>query len=238
MSGERLSTRWEQQCYTLELSLRMRIFVTGGTGVIGRRAIPLLLAQGHEVTAIGRTPESSRVLEYLGATAVMGDLFVAESMREAVNGHDAVVNLATRIPKGTIGPFLPRAWRQTDRIRNDASTILAAAAQFTGVRRFIQESFAPIYPDSGDRWIGEEMEPRPARYNRSTLNAEASVARFTQSGGEGVVLRFAFFYGSSDPFTQKLLSSVRHRLLPLLGSLTLTSPWFITRTPPPPSSRR
>ena len=34
----------------------MRIFMTGATGVIGRRAVPLLVRAGHRVTAIGRTP--------------------------------------------------------------------------------------------------------------------------------------------------------------------------------------
>ena len=44
-----------------------KIFVTGATGVVGARAIPLLVAQGHEVTAIGRTPDKRAQLQSLGA---------------------------------------------------------------------------------------------------------------------------------------------------------------------------
>jgi 2-alkyl-3-oxoalkanoate reductase len=195
----------------------MRILITGGTGVIGKRVIPLLLAQGHDVTAIARSPESRRALEYLGATSSIAQLFDGELIRQAVNGHDAVVNLATHMPKGTLRPLLPGAWRETDRIRTDGAAILAAAAQQNGTQRFVQESFAPIYPSSGDQWITEETKPRPARYNRSTLAAEGATARFTQTGGVGIVLRFAFFYGSNDSFTQRLVKSVRHHVLPVFG---------------------
>jgi nucleoside-diphosphate-sugar epimerase len=180
--------------------------------------IPLLLAQGHDVTAVARSPEGRRSLEYLGASAITAQLLNGELMRETVSGHDTVVNLATNVPTGTLRPFLPRAWRETDRLRTDAAAILSAAAQYGGVQRFIQESFAPIYPGCGDSWIDEETAPTPARYNRSTLAAEAAAARFAASGGIGVVLRFAFFYGPSDAFTQRLLKSVRRGILPLFGS--------------------
>ena len=50
----------------------MRIFIAGATGVIGRRVVPLLLAAGHQITAVGRTPEKRAVLERMGAAAVWG----------------------------------------------------------------------------------------------------------------------------------------------------------------------
>jgi nucleoside-diphosphate-sugar epimerase len=176
-----------------------------------------MLALGHHVTAVARSREKRDALEKLGATSVALELFDIEMVRKAVAGHDVVVNLATHIPKGTLGPFLPAAWRETDRLRRDASAILADAAERNGAQRFVQESFAPIYPDSGDHWITESVEPRPAPYNRSTLDAEASAARFTQSGGRGIVLRFAFFYGSQDGFTQQLFKNVRRGWLPVFG---------------------
>lgn len=43
----------------------MRVAVTGATGVIGRRAIPRLIADGHEVTAVIR-PESERSMPPAG----------------------------------------------------------------------------------------------------------------------------------------------------------------------------
>ncbi len=45
----------------------MRVFMAGATGVIGRRAIPLLIAAGHRVTGVARTPAKRQQLN-IGAT--------------------------------------------------------------------------------------------------------------------------------------------------------------------------
>jgi NAD(P)-dependent dehydrogenase (short-subunit alcohol dehydrogenase family) len=81
-------------------TLRMRIFVAGATGVIGKRAVPLMIAAGHEVEAIGRTAEKRAQLEELGAVAVAVDVFDLAALRRAVADHEAVINLATHIPAG------------------------------------------------------------------------------------------------------------------------------------------
>ncbi|HSU14566.1 NAD(P)-dependent oxidoreductase [Longimicrobium sp.] len=172
----------------------MRIFVTGATGVVGRRAVPLLVAAGHEVTAVARSAEKAAAVEKAGARAVQVDLFDADAVRRAVDGHEAVINLATAVPPSS-RMMLPGAWREMDRIRRDASAILVDAALAGGVRRFVQESFAPIYANSGDGWIDETAPVKPAGYNRTTLDAERSADRFTRGGGTGVALRFAYFYG-------------------------------------------
>lgn len=172
----------------------MRIFVTGATGVTGRRAVPLLVAAGHEVTAVVRSPEKAAALERAGARAAQVDLFDAAAMRRVVAGHDAVVNLATAVPPSTRA-IMRSAWKEMDRIRRDASAILVDAALGSGVQRLVQESFAPVYADNGDGWIDESGPVKPAAYNRTTLDAERSADRFTAGGGTGVTLRFGWFYG-------------------------------------------
>jgi nucleoside-diphosphate-sugar epimerase len=87
------------------------------------------------------------------------------------------------------------------------------------VRRFIQESFAPVYEDNGERWIDERCAVRPAPYNRTTLDAEHSALRFTEQGGEGVVLRFAGFYGP-DAMLREMLGVARKGYSPLPGAPT------------------
>ncbi|MFL6261677.1 MAG: NAD-dependent epimerase/dehydratase family protein [Thermoanaerobaculia bacterium] len=186
----------------------MKVFLTGATGVIGRRAIPLLISAGHAVTAVARSPEKASALARSGASPVQADLFDPAAVRAAVAGQEAVINLATHIPPSS-RVMLPGAWRENDRIRGEASGILAEAARAAGAGRFIQESFAPIYPDRGDAWITEETPVRPVRYNRTAVKAEESAARFGQGGGAGVVLRFALFYGPDSEFTQALIRSAR-----------------------------
>ena len=76
----------------------MRVFVAGGTGTLGRPAVRLLVAAGHEVRGLARTSERGEVLRSLGAQPVVADLFDARAMTAALDGMEAVLHLATRIP--------------------------------------------------------------------------------------------------------------------------------------------
>jgi nucleoside-diphosphate-sugar epimerase len=194
----------------------MRVFVTGATGVVGRRAVPLLIAAGHEVTAVGRNPEKRRQLVRAGARAVAVDLFSPEDVRSAVAGHDAVINLATRIPPG-MRALLPGLWRENDRLRRVVSAILCEAALAGGAQRLIQESFAPVYPDRGDRWIDESVALEPVRFNRSILDAERSADGFLAGGGTGVTLRFGAFYGPDAGHVVDLIGMIRRGWAPVPG---------------------
>jgi len=186
----------------------MQIFVAGATGVIGRRLVPLLLEAGHRVTGIARTPGKRSALERAGADAVMVSLFEPGDLLQALAGHDTVINVATHIPSTTRMLF-PGAWRENDRVRREGAANLASAAAAAGAARFIQESFAPMYADGGDRWLDESAPVRPARYNLSTLDAERAAHGFGERGGTAVVLRFATFYGPDAYHVPGMIKLVR-----------------------------
>jgi 2-alkyl-3-oxoalkanoate reductase len=194
----------------------MRIFVTGATGVIGRRLVPLLRASGHEVTAGVRSAASALRLARHGASIAEVDLFDRRAVERAVAGHDAVINLATRIPKPA-RMFLPWAWRENDRLRKVASNIIADACITTAVPRLLQESFAPAYPGRGEEWIDETTPIEPVKYSRTIADAEAAAARFSGGGSTGIVLRFAGFYGPDAFQTTELIKAVRKGWAPLPG---------------------
>ena len=191
--------------------------MTGATGVVGSRAIPLLVAQGHEVTAIGRTPDKRARLHSLGARGVELDMFDESAVARALAGHTVVINLATHMPSSSFQMMLPWKWRENDRVRREGSSVLTRVAFAAGVRRFVQESFAPIYEDRGDRWIDETSPVRPASYNRTILDAERAAASFTERGGVGVVLRFASFYGP-DAMLRDMVGVVKKGWSPLPGA--------------------
>jgi len=194
----------------------MKIFVAGATGVIGRRLIPMLVEAGSEVTAVARTPAKAKQLEKQGATPVMVDLFDARAVKDAVAGHHTVINMATSIPTG-MRTFLPGAFKENIRIRTEASRNLANAAIATRAQRFVQESFAPAYPDRADEWIDEDVPIMPSKYVESVAYAEAAAQSFTKSGGAGVVLRFSLFYGPDSPFTLDMVKSVKKGFAPVFG---------------------
>lgn len=191
----------------------MKIFIAGGTGVVGTRVVPILASAGHSITAIGRTPEKRAALSRYGAKPVEVSLFDADRLRRAVAGHDAVINLTTAIPPASKA-LMPGAWRPTARIRSVGSAHLAAAAKAGGATRYIQESFAPIYADAGDAWIDEESPVRPARYNRAVIDAERAAQSFTGGGRAGIALRFAFFYGPDSDFLRDMIANVQRGWAP------------------------
>jgi nucleoside-diphosphate-sugar epimerase len=194
----------------------VKIFIAGGTGVVGTRLVPMLAAAGHSMTAIGRTPEKRAALSRYGAKPVDVSLFDLDRLRQAVAGHAVVINLATAIPPASKA-LMPGAWRATARIRRTGSANLADAARTSGATRYIQESFAPIYEDAGDKWIDERSPVRPARYNRAVVDAERAAESFTAADREGVVLRFAFFYGPDSDFLHDMIANVRRGWAPGFG---------------------
>lgn len=214
----------------------MRIFVSGATGVIGRRVVPLLLAQGHSVTAVAHnTPSPSGMVR---ATFVPVDLFDLDALKRAVAGHDAIINLATHMPSATWKMLFRSAWRLNDRIRSEAVANLVEAALCTGIGTIVQESFALTYPDRGDNWIDEGT----ALIQLNTTGPLSTLSN--RSNGFPVTAAPAWPYGlplSTARMRCRLgatsmpcASAGRH----CRGEPTDTSPRSLTMTPQPRLSRR
>lgn len=74
----------------------MKIFLTGGTGFIGRPLTQKLLSRGWEVKALVRNPNSdkSKEIQAFGAQLIKGDINDIDSMRESIQGADAVIHNA------------------------------------------------------------------------------------------------------------------------------------------------
>jgi nucleoside-diphosphate-sugar epimerase len=194
----------------------MRVFVTGGTGAVGRHTIPVLVQQGHTVTALARTPEKAATLTAQHATAVSVSLFDPSALAAAFTGHDAVINLATAIPPMTRW-MSATAWQINDRVRIQGSAAVVDAALAAGVGNLIQESVAMLYRDQGARWVDEDAPIDRYPMARGNLAAEANAHRFSQAGGMGVVLRFGWFYGPGAAHSEQLFALARRHLGLVLG---------------------
>ncbi len=193
------------------------IFFTGGTGVIGRHAIPGLIGAGHRVTAIARHPDDRRWLQRLGGRPVEVDLFDRDAVSAAVDGHDVVVHMATSIPPQD-QMTRRTAWSTNDRLRSEATANLVDAAVAHGVAAFVQQSITLVYADGGDRWLDEDSPVDPVwGVLDSALTAEDHVARFASNGGRGISLRFSSLYGPGRA-SREYAAAVAARKLPIIGS--------------------
>ncbi len=191
------------------------IVITGATGVVGRRAVSQLLAAGHRVAGVTRSARGRGVLERLGARAIDADVFDDASLTRAFAGADAVVNLLTHIPDAD-RMTAPGAWDENDRLRRDASAVVARAAQAAGAARLLQESVAFAYADGGDAWLDEDAPIAGAGLIDTALIAEANATRGFD--GDTVVLRFGVFVGPDSSLTRADIAHARAGVSPNLGA--------------------
>jgi uncharacterized protein YbjT (DUF2867 family) len=114
------------------------VFITGGTGYIGSRLIPRLVAQGHKVSALAR-PESVGKLPAV-CEAVTGDALDAASYRDRIRPATTFVQLV-----GVSHPSPAKAaqFRSIDLV---AGREAVAAAVFSGIQHFVYVSVAHPAP--------------------------------------------------------------------------------------------
>ncbi|MFF1397983.1 NAD-dependent epimerase/dehydratase family protein [Streptomyces sp. NPDC058287] len=113
--------------------MAVRVFVAGGTGVVGRRLVPQLVARGHQVTATTTSAAKLGLLGDLGAEAVVMDGLDALAVGEAVAKArpDVVVHQMTAIAGKPDIKHMDRWFATTDRLRTEGTDHLLAAAEAT-----------------------------------------------------------------------------------------------------------
>lgn len=168
----------------------MRIFLAGATGAVGRRLLPLLLADGHQVTAMVRSETSARLVEKSGAGAVLADAMDAAAVRTAV------IAAAPQVVMYQLTALATRDFAANAALRIHGTRHLADAAEEAGVRRFIAQSIAWTY-EPGDAPATETapLDLHASEPRASTVEAVAELETQTARSAEWVVLRYGALYG-------------------------------------------
>jgi nucleoside-diphosphate-sugar epimerase len=203
----------------------MRVFVAGGTGVIGRRLVPQLVARGHQVTATTTSAGKLGLLEQLGAEGIVMDALDAAAVGEAlaVARPDAIVNQMTALSEAHAGkPNLRRADRffaTTNRLRSEGIDNLLAAAEATGVSHVVAQGHASMNGIRQGGWVKTEEDPLEVIEGTRAINHLEDVV----VGAGGAVLRYGGFYGPGANDDQ--IKLVLKRLFPLVGGGTGYVSW-------------
>ena len=209
----------------------MRVFVAGGTGVLGRQLVPQLVARGHQVTASTTTAAKLGLLSELGADGVVMDGLDAVSVGEAVARArpEVIVHQMTAIAVGHAGKadlkHMDRWFAGTNRLRTEGTDHLLAAAEATGVENFIAQGYASWNGRGEGGWVKTEDDPlnlmtgTPGNPGMSALGHVEDVV--VKAGG--AVLRYGWFYGPGA--TDDLAEPVRKRQFPVVGGGTGYCSW-------------
>jgi len=182
----------------------MRIFIAGASGLIGVRLVPLLVAAGHVVAGMTRSPEKAGMLTELGAQPVVCDVYDADALTAAVAGFgpEVVVHQLTDLPDAATD--LGRFGDRNNRMRTEGTRNLIDAAAAAGAQRLLAQSIS---------WEHRTVAGRAATaaHERAVLHAGGVVIRYGQFWGPGT------FYEAEPPDAPRIhVDEAAHQTLPVL----------------------
>ncbi len=161
-----------------------RVFVTGGSGFVGRALVERLLAEGDEVVALARSPESETLLSALGAQVARGDLLDEEAMCAGMRGCSLVFNVAG------VNTLCVDDATAMMRANVEGPTAAVRAAARADVPRLVHTSSAATIGEPQGA-VGREETPHRgwylSAYERSKTEGERAAFELGRSTGVEVV---------------------------------------------------
>ncbi len=175
----------------------MKVFVTGGTGFVGREVVRQLLAAGHQPVCLVRPGSEDKLPRGQGMQVRFGDVTDSGSLEGALQGCEAVIHLVGIIRES------PARGVSFDHLHRQGTAHMVAAAEAQGVQRFIHMSANGV------------TEAVVTGYYRSKWQAEqllrGSTLRWT-------IFRPSIIYGAEDDFCNRLAKLIRWLpLVPVAG---------------------
>jgi nucleoside-diphosphate-sugar epimerase len=198
----------------------VRVFLAGGSGVVGRPLIAQLVAAGHEVAATTRTPSKAAQISAAGANPVVVDALDAEALARAVREArpEAIIHELTALPRA----YKPNAayYSDTNRLRSESTRTLVDAGREVGTRRFVYQSICFLYKLQGPTVLDESAPvatDAPEPFGTAVGKTIAGEQMVLDAGG--VVLRYGQLYGPGTYYSRDgdFGRRARRRMLPVVG---------------------
>ncbi len=175
----------------------MKVFITGGTGFIGKRVLTRLVEQRHEVRALARSDRSAALVKSLGASVVRGDVNDVASMREGMRGSDVVFHIAAWYELGV------QNVEKMERINVEGTRNVLELAYQLEIPKIVYTSTVGVYGDTGGRVVDESyVKPGPpflTTYDRTKWEAHYKVALpLIERGAPIIIVQPGAVYGPGD----------------------------------------
>ncbi len=175
----------------------MKYFVTGATGFIGGRVARQLLAAGHEVITLARTPSKAQALVALGVKVHAGDITDKESLRAPMTGVDGVFHLAAWYKIGA------REKSQAETINMGGTRNVLLMMKELGIPKGVYTSTLTVFSDTRGQMVDESYTYTGSsflsEYDRTKWKAHYKVALpMMQAGFPLVIVQPGLVYGPGD----------------------------------------
>jgi 2-alkyl-3-oxoalkanoate reductase len=194
----------------------MRVLIAGSTGVLGKRLVRLLAADGHEVLGLTRNARGDAIVRENGGMAIRADLFNPNAITSLVEQTDAIIHVATAIPKKQRPSTSD--WETNDRIRIEGVESLIEVARQTGAKHLIFQSIVWVARPDDQSHFNEKDPPNPDRVTESAATAEQIALAANETSDLNVtVIRGGWLYGPDAWHTRAFGEALRKRMLPIVG---------------------
>jgi uncharacterized protein (TIGR01777 family) len=199
----------------------MKIFLTGGSGFVGRNLISRLIGQGHTVTVLSR---SEKIPDRLpkGTSIIQGDPTVGGVWQESVKGQDCIINLAGASMFSRWTPETKRLIKDS-RISTTRNIVEAIEPVRGGDVILFSTSGVGYYGFHGDEVLTEESPPGDDFLARVATEWENEALRAEKKGVRVVITRFGIVLGERGGALGQMMSIFRKYLGGPLGS---GNQWF------------
>jgi nucleoside-diphosphate-sugar epimerase len=202
----------------------MRVFLTGGTGLLGSHLAQELRGHGHEVVALHRKSADTVVLEEAECELAQGDIRdEADALAPSMKGCTHLVHGAALVYAGG-------SWPKVRSVNVDGTRNVLTAARMAGVARAVHVSSVAVYgaaPGPVDEATAIDTPLAPGDlYARSKREAEEVARGIEEKRGFPVtVVRPSAVYGERDRLMAPAIRDIlRLPLVPLLGPATNALP--------------
>lgn len=200
----------------LERPNAMHVFVTGATGVLGKRVVEQLSEKGHDVVGLARDEAGERLVERGGGEPRRGDVLERASLERAVpDDVDVVLHAATAIP--TSDKPSDEEWALNDRVRLEGARNLVAAAG-DDADRFVFPSVVWVARQPDGSRFDESARRHPDRATRSAADTEDYLRDAgDEHGFDVLILRNGYFYEPDGAYTRTFAENLLDGDLPKIG---------------------
>jgi nucleoside-diphosphate-sugar epimerase len=179
------------------------VFLTGGSGFIGRHVAAELVSGGHDVRALARSAEGALAVEAIGAHAVHGDLLRAGSWQDEATSADWVIHLGSPSPFG--GRLGSKRAEEYSRVRTAVDRALFDTLAHARVKRAVYVSGFSYYGASGCTPITEDVEPHPYALGKVLADAFDLVEPHLLMGVPIVCAFPGVVYGNGSWFAEHVI---------------------------------